>query len=120
MPMCVAIFVGDSLEVIIFYRSYMVTILGYDTWEDLIILDMVAFDGILRMNWLSLYYAVLDCFSKTNTLCMPSIPSIVWMGIDSHMSRGVILLLSALRFVGKRCIAYFANVHDTSADIPVF
>lgn len=36
----------------------VLTLLGYNTWVDLIIWDMVDFDIILGMDWLSPYYVV--------------------------------------------------------------
>ncbi|XP_049388453.1 uncharacterized protein LOC125852779, partial [Solanum stenotomum] len=60
--------------------SLMSEPLGCDTRADLILLDMVDFDVILGMDWLSPYRAVLDCFSKTVTLAIPGIPPVVWQG----------------------------------------
>jgi hypothetical protein len=51
----------------------VVTIQGRDTRVDLILLDMVDFDLILGMDWLSPHRAVLDCYAKTVTLAMPGI-----------------------------------------------
>ena len=45
--------VRDSVVVDRVYRSCLVTFMGYDTCVDLIILDMVDFDIILGMSWLS-------------------------------------------------------------------
>lgn len=53
------------------YHSRMVTFMGYKTWTDLVILDMVDFDVILWMSWLSLYHAILDCDAKTVSISIP-------------------------------------------------
>ena len=58
------------------YRSCLVSLAGYDTWVDLIILGMVEFDVILGMDWLSPYHAVLDCNVKTVTLAMRGVPRV--------------------------------------------
>ena len=39
-----------------------------ETLVDLIILDMVAFDVILGMDWLAHYHVILYCFCKSATL----------------------------------------------------
>jgi len=65
------------------------------------VLDMIDFDVILLMDWLSLYYAVLDCISNTIILSMHDIPPIMWTGVDSQMSRGVILLFIVRGLVGR-------------------
>ncbi|WP_311768915.1 hypothetical protein, partial [Proteus mirabilis] len=79
-PIHVSTPVGESLVVDQILRSCLVTIQGCDTRVDLILLDMVDFDVILGIDWLSPYRAVLDCFSKTVTLAIPGIPPVVWQG----------------------------------------
>ncbi|XP_070040356.1 uncharacterized protein [Nicotiana tomentosiformis] len=56
------------------YRSCVVIIGGLETRVDLILLDMVDFDVILGMDWLSPYHAILDCHAKTVTLVLPGLP----------------------------------------------
>lgn len=57
--------------------AYMVTLQGFDTWADLILLDMLNFDIILGMDWLTSHHAMLDCYAKTVTLVIPKIFKIV-------------------------------------------
>ena len=68
VPIRVSTPVGKPLVVDRVYRSYLVSLAGYDTWVDLIILGMVDFDVILGMDWVSPYRDVLDCNAKTVTL----------------------------------------------------
>ncbi|WMV08049.1 hypothetical protein MTR67_001434 [Solanum verrucosum] len=68
---------------------------------DLILLDMVDFDLILGMDWLSPHHAVLDCYAKTVTLAMPGIPPVVWQGSCSRTPVGVISFVRA-----QRCVSY--------------
>ena len=63
MRICVSTLIGDSLVVDQFYRSCVVTINDVDTYADLIFLDMMDFDVILGMDWLSLYHVVMNYFS---------------------------------------------------------
>ena len=44
---------------------------GSNTYVDLVILEMVDFDVILGMTWLSPQFATLDCNAKTVTLAKP-------------------------------------------------
>ena len=78
VPIRVSTPVGKPLVVDRVYRSCLVSLAGYDTWVDLIILGMVDFDVILGMDWLSPYHAVLDCNAKTVTLAMPGVPRVEW------------------------------------------
>ena len=76
VPIRVSTPVGKPLVVDRVYRSYLVSLAGYDTWVDLIILGMVDFDAILGMDWLSCYHIVLDCNAKTVTLTMAGVPRV--------------------------------------------
>ena len=64
IPIRVSTTVGESVIVVKVYRSCLVTFVGSNTYVDLIILDMVDFDVILGMTWLSPNFAILDCNAK--------------------------------------------------------
>ncbi|XP_070054993.1 uncharacterized protein [Nicotiana tomentosiformis] len=72
--------VGDSVVVDRIYRSCVVTLCGYETRADLLLLDMNNFEVILGMNWLSPYHSILDCHAKTVTLAMSELPRLEWKG----------------------------------------
>ncbi|XP_049348112.1 uncharacterized protein LOC125812663 [Solanum verrucosum] len=74
LPVHVSTPVGDSVVVDRVYRLCIVILMGYDTHADLKVLDMVDFDVILGMDWLSPYHTILNCHAKTVTLAMPGIP----------------------------------------------
>ncbi|XP_070046053.1 uncharacterized protein [Nicotiana tomentosiformis] len=57
--------VGYAIIVDHIYRSCVVTIGSHETRVDLLLLDMVDFDVILGMDWLSPYHAILDYHAKT-------------------------------------------------------
>ena len=77
-PVHVSTPVGEFLVVDQVFRSCLVIINGYDSRANLIMLDMIDFDVILGMDWLSPYHAVLDCYAKTVTLSMPGVPPVLW------------------------------------------
>ncbi|XP_070042513.1 uncharacterized protein [Nicotiana tomentosiformis] len=72
-PLYVSTLVGDSMIVDQIYRSCVVIFCGYETRADLLLLDMIDFEVILGMVWLSPYHDVLDCHYKTITLAMPEL-----------------------------------------------
>ncbi|XP_070002992.1 uncharacterized protein [Nicotiana sylvestris] len=61
---------GDFVVVDRIYQSCMVTFCDFETRADLLLLDMIDFEVILGMDWLSPYHAVLDCHAKTVSLVM--------------------------------------------------
>ncbi|XP_070056797.1 uncharacterized protein [Nicotiana tomentosiformis] len=65
--------VGDSMVMDRIYQSCVITFYGYETIADLLLLDMIDFEVILGMDWLSPYHVILDCHAKTITLAMPEL-----------------------------------------------
>nr|XP_033516046.1 uncharacterized protein LOC117280440 [Nicotiana tomentosiformis] len=110
--------VGDSIMVDPTYRSCVVTIRGYETRVDLLLLNMVVFYVILAMDWLSAYHAIFDCHTKTVTLAMTRLARLEWRGSLSHTQNREISFLKAQRMDEKECLAYLAFVRDVSADTP--
>ncbi|XP_070002168.1 uncharacterized protein [Nicotiana sylvestris] len=92
-PVYVSTPVSDSIVVDRVHRSCIVVIGGLKTRADLSFLDMVDFDDILGIDWLSPwlspYHAILDCHAKT-ARCM----------------------------VEKGCLAYLTHVDDSSVVVP--
>nr|XP_016494342.1 PREDICTED: uncharacterized protein LOC107813580 [Nicotiana tabacum] len=72
--------VGDCVVVNRVYRSCVVTFCGRDTRADLLLLDMIDYEVILGMYWLSPHHAVLDCHAKSVSLAMPRLPWFEWKG----------------------------------------
>ncbi|XP_070054390.1 uncharacterized protein [Nicotiana tomentosiformis] len=100
------------------YRSCVVTIRGYETRVDLLLLNMVYFEVILGMDWLSMHHSILDSHAMTLTLAMPGLPSQEWRDSLSHTPSRVISFLKAQRIVENRCLEYLAFVRDVSIDTP--
>ncbi|XP_070048998.1 uncharacterized protein [Nicotiana tomentosiformis] len=110
--------VGNSAIVDRVYRSCVVTLCGYETRADLLLLDMIDFEVILGMDWLSSYHDILDFHAKTVTLAMPELPRLEWKGSSVSTSSRVISFLKARHLVEKGCLAYLAYVQDTTAESP--
>ncbi|XP_070042803.1 uncharacterized protein [Nicotiana tomentosiformis] len=110
--------VFNSIVVDRVYLLCVVTICGFEMRADFLILDMVDFDVILSMDWLSLYHVILDFHAKTVTLVMSGLPRLEWKDSLGCTPSRVILFLKAQRMVEKGCLAYLAFVRDVSADTP--
>lgn len=94
----------------------MVTHQGFDTWADLIFLNMLNFDIILGINWLALHHVVLDCYSKTVTLAMLGMSPIDWKGFVSWVPIGIISYIEAQRLISIGCLAYLSHVWDVTIE----
>ncbi|XP_070003113.1 uncharacterized protein [Nicotiana sylvestris] len=110
--------VGDAIVVDRIYRSCVVTIGSLETSVVLLLLDMVDFDVIFGMDWMSPYHAILDCHAKTVTLALPGLPRLEWKGTPVHSTSRVIPYMKARRTVEKGCLAYLAYVRDSSTKVP--
>ncbi|XP_070034758.1 uncharacterized protein [Nicotiana tomentosiformis] len=69
-------------------------------------------------DWLSPYHAILDYHAKMVTLAMPELPRLKWRGTPGHSTSRVISYVKAQRIVEKGCLANFAYVRDSSAEVP--
>ncbi|XP_070002764.1 uncharacterized protein [Nicotiana sylvestris] len=115
-PIRVSTPMGDSVVVDQIYRSCVVTFCDFRTRADLLLLDMIDFEIILGMDWLSPYHVVLDCDAKTVTLAMPGLPRLEWKGSTVDISNRVVSFLKARHMVEKGCLAYLAYVRDTTVE----
>ena len=109
VPICVSTPVGESLVVDRVYRGCVVVFEGRETQADLILLDMLDFDVILGMDWLSPYHAILDCYAKTVTLAYPGLPQLVWTGSPSSCPKGVISYVHARRLMDRGFFILFGS-----------
>lgn len=119
IPLCAGTLVGDSLVMDRVYKSCLVTFWEYDTQTNIIVLDMVDFGMILGMDLLSTYHVVLDCFSKINTLAMPSVHLIMWEDFFSNNSTKIISYIRVSIKVLRGCESFLTYVWDFSIWEPI-
>ncbi|WMV14141.1 hypothetical protein MTR67_007526 [Solanum verrucosum] len=84
-PMHVSTPVGESIIATHVYNVCPILFMGFQTWDDLIILDMTDFNIILSMTCLSLYYVVLNCNAKSVTLEISGKEKLEWEGAYKPM-----------------------------------
>ncbi|XP_070008205.1 uncharacterized protein [Nicotiana sylvestris] len=117
-PIYVSTHVGDSIVVDRVNRSYVVSIRSLETSVDLLLLDMVDFDVILSMDWLSPCHAILDFHTKTVTLAMSGLPLLECRGTLGHSTSMFISYVKARHMVEMGCLAYLSYICDPSMGVP--
>ena len=73
-PFWVSTPMGEPLNVQLMFPSWIVSVNGVDALADLTLLEMVDFDVILSMYWLSSCHAIVDCYSKSVKFEVPDGP----------------------------------------------
>ncbi|WMV47023.1 hypothetical protein MTR67_040408 [Solanum verrucosum] len=93
--------------------------MGFQTWVDLVILDMTDFDIILGMTWLSLYYVVLNCNAKFVTLEIPSREKLKWEGVYKSKPAKEVFPTNLLGMPPDRDIDFCINLEPDTRPISV-
>ncbi|XP_070014201.1 uncharacterized protein [Nicotiana sylvestris] len=110
--------VGESVKVTRVYRGCIVSVQGRNTKADLIELEMVDFDVIMGMGWLSSSYAMLDCHAKIVRFQFPNEEVLEWKGSSASLVGKFISHLKAQRMIDKGCLAYLAHIINPESEPP--
>nr|CAD1829299.1 unnamed protein product [Ananas comosus var. bracteatus] len=86
---------------------------------DLLVLNqMKGFDIILGMDWLTKYYATIDCESKIITFREPGQKEFVYRGCKSSLFALTVSTTRARKLISSGCVAYLATVVETQKELP--
>ncbi|WMV46853.1 hypothetical protein MTR67_040238 [Solanum verrucosum] len=110
--------IGDFVVVTQVYHACSVLIVDFQTWADLVILDMTDFVVILGITWLSPYYVVFNCNTEIMTLEIPGREKLEWEGVYKPKPPEIISFIRARKLVGEGCLAYLAHIRDVDAESP--
>ena len=85
------------------------------------LLDMFEFDVILGMDWLSTFYASIECFGKKVVFRIPGEPEFFFEGDRVVKPPLLVSAMQARRFLRKGCEGFLvcALKGDKVEDIPV-
>ncbi|XP_075100752.1 uncharacterized protein LOC142176617 [Nicotiana tabacum] len=116
-PFLVATPVGESFLVEYMYRACQIRVEGRDTLADLIVFDMIDFDMLMGMDWLSSCYAIVDCHAKIVKFEIPNEPSFILRGSQIPEICKVVSFMKAQRLLKKDCLGLLDIVNDTRKEI---
>ena len=80
--------------------------------------EIVDFDVILGMTWLSPNFEILDCNAKTVTLAKPGTDLLVWEGDYTSNPVRIISFLRAKKMVSNGFLAFLAHLKDDTTQVP--
>lgn len=116
-PLCVAIPSDDVMFGEYVYVDCEVQVQGRNLLGDLVILEIVGFDVILGMDWLSRHHASVDCWNKTVIFKPDEETEFAFHG-DGLSSPSSILSAITKRMVRKGMQGFLAYVHDMNMEVP--
>ncbi|XP_070014776.1 uncharacterized protein [Nicotiana sylvestris] len=116
-PFLVVTPVGESLLVEYVYLACQILVEGRDTLADLIVLDMIDFNMLMGMDWLSSCYAIVDCHAKIVKFEIPNEPSFILRGSQVPKTCKIVSFMKAQRLLKKGCLGLLAIVNDTRKEI---
>lgn len=117
-PCEVATPIGDSIVVSKVNKNCPVSICDHGTQTDLIELDMMEFDVIMGMDWISSCYAKVDCPRKVVQFHFPGEPVFEWAGSVASPRGKFISYLKASRMIRKGYLYHLVRVYDLDAEPP--
>ena len=107
IPLSVAIPLSDSLDTDVFLPGCPVLIEGRELSADLVLLDVIDFDVILGIDWLSQHYATVDCRRKVVIFRIPNDEKFKFVGDKSSAPQNLIFAITARKILRKGCQGYY-------------
>lgn len=106
---------GGSIEVNKLCRSCIIEISSHIFIFDLMVMEMVEYDVILGMDWLTKYQAILDCCKKRVTLSTPEGKTFSFLGDREILKPQLIFDTRNLGY--SKMIAHMMSEKTTSTQI---
>ena len=105
---------GDIMLSSYWLRAVPVVVSEREMSVDLVVLDMVDYDVILGMDFLSKYGATIDCKAKVVNFQPPGEEQFTFSGDKSSKQRMFVSAMKARKWLDSGCTGYLAAVVDTT------
>nr|CAD1817186.1 unnamed protein product [Ananas comosus var. bracteatus] len=83
----------------------------------LVLSRMKGFDIVLGIDWLSKYYATIDCKSRVITFREPGQKEVVYRACKSSRFAMTVSISKVRRLIKSGCVAYLASVVETQREL---
>ena len=103
IPLSIAMPLSDSLDTDVVLLGCPVLIEGRELPADLVLLDVIDFDVILGMDWLSQHYAMADCRRKEVIFRISNDEEFKFVGNRSSAPQNLISAITARKMLRKGC-----------------
>ena len=108
---------GETLTSQFSFKEIHVKVVGRELPVDLIVLEMVDYDVILGMDWLSKYNATILCRRK-KVVFQPSEGEVFeYKGTPQGSKWPAMSTMKESRMLLKGCVGYLASIMDTTKKI---
>nr|XP_033515618.1 uncharacterized protein LOC117280063 [Nicotiana tomentosiformis] len=119
VPFKVSTSIGEYVKVEYIFRNCIIIVQGRETLANLNLLDIIDFDIIAGMDWLSSCHAIVNCHAKTVKFSFIGENPVIIRGEVGTPVGKFISYLKARELVNNGCLAYLAHVRDMKADSPM-
>ncbi|KAL5572587.1 hypothetical protein UlMin_022184 [Ulmus minor] len=117
---------GDIMLSSYWLRAVPVVVSEREMSVDLVVLDMIDYDVILGMDFLSKYGATIDCKAKVVSFQPPGEEQFTFSGDKNSKQKMFVSAMKARKWLDSGCTGYLAAVVDTTKkakvelnDVPV-
>ena len=107
IPLSVATPLSESFDSDVYLQNCPVLIENRELLADLVLLDVLEFDVILGMDWLSKHYATVDCRRKEVIFRIPNVEEFKIVGDKSSAPQNLISAIIAKKMLRKGCQGYW-------------
>ena len=99
------------------FPSCIISINRVDTIANLLLLEMMDFDVILGMDWLSSCRATVDCHSEAVKFEVADEPSFIFWGDSNLTLTSLIYSMTTMRLMNKGNEGYLTMVDDVEVAV---